>query len=207
MRNPRTEYDQGSVIELPPSKPQLASKRPRRAAEPSLTQKFFFGDFKPNSDRGRRTAFKRGLFLAAVIGVIAAGILASILLTSGFTMISIFVPVVGTIIGCVILAGITMFCVGLYKSYIRNSNKQKQIDEFTKSTPQRFTIDNDNNRTLGINNFNNFEREPSEQRDQGPTTNNFFPRGNTQNGSTQPVQNPGNHEVFDDLYDDTIIFN
>jgi len=187
MQNQHTEHVQHSGLEQPTGN---QSKAPlKRPAERSFLNETFFGGTKSSTYRGWTIAFKRGLLVATIIGLIVAGIIAGILIAKGFTVLSLFVPVVGTIVGCVILAGISMLCYGLYKRYtnLSNTTNSRRAYQPIGFNPDVYNFDADFSPSSSTNPAPAHDLEPGNSRS---TQVNFFGTGFRESALPQNAPNP-----------------
>lgn len=107
--SPSNAYVAGN---LPPATRLTMPNRP--FAPPSRVRRFvnqlFFGDTRPGTQRGRSTALKRGLMMAATVGVVIAAIIAIVFVAKGVAFLSLVLPLAALVVACMGVALAAMCC-------------------------------------------------------------------------------------------------
>lgn len=133
--SPSSQYDEG---QNPPYTPPLTYTPPtqRISGARLFLRKLFFGNTTPGTTAGRRTAFKRGLVLAMLVGLVIAIPFAVVSLIKGMAVLAVVLPAAMFVLGCVFAAGAVM-CVYSCCVQLCNRRRRNTFEELTTYHPSQ----------------------------------------------------------------------
>ncbi len=131
--SPSTPYNPGP---RPPRDTPLAypQQRERLSRARLFFRKLFFGNTTPGTNAGNRTAFKRGLIIAMVIGLILSTPIAILGLAKGMTLLAVALPALMFTLACVFTAGIAMCIFNCCVRYCGRGRQYSRVEDSSLSS-------------------------------------------------------------------------